>query len=91
LPYLVMSVSGIGIAAQVLFFPLNYILSRQLLMFLGLCFRFWNLVLIFLAIKVSSSLSNMKSFSIVAITVVIITIFTFAIGTFMDPYLFFLF
>ncbi|HEX9882453.1 MAG TPA: hypothetical protein VGA79_00665 [Desulfobaccales bacterium] len=91
LPYLVMSVSGIGIAAQVLFFPLNYILSRQLLMFLGLFFRFWNLVLIFLAIKVSSSLSNMKSFSIVAITVVIITIFTFAIGTFMDPYLFFLF
>lgn len=91
LPYLVMSVSGIGIAAQVLILPLNYILSRQSLMLLGLFLRFWNLVLIFLAVKVSSSLSNMKSISIVAITVLIITIFTFAIGTFMDPYLFFLF
>jgi len=91
LPYLFMSISCLGIVAQILFIPLNYLLSRRLLMTLGLFFRFWNIVLIILAVKISSSLSTIKSMFIVVVTVLIMTVFTFGIGTFLDPYLFFLF
>jgi ACR3 family arsenite efflux pump ArsB len=91
LPRLVMSVSAIGIVAHVIFFPLNYLIPFDILMYLGMIFRLWNLVLIFLAVKVSSSLSNKKSILIVVIPVLIMAVFTFGIGTFLDPYLFFLF
>lgn len=91
LPCLIMSVSSLGIAAQILFLPLNYILSKNILIVLGLFFRFWNLILISLAIKISASLSNINMVLIVIITIVVVTILSFGIGTFMDPYLFYLF
>jgi hypothetical protein len=90
LPTLVMSVSAIGIVAQGLFLPLNYIFPIKLLRILSIIIHLWNYVLISLALKVGSSLPFFKIIIILLIAMIIYTLSTFG-WSFMDPYLFFLF
>jgi hypothetical protein len=91
MPCMIIAVSGIGIVAQLLFFLLSYLLTKESLRHLGLIVYLWNFVLIFFAVKISSSLSYAKAFIIVLVPLGILAISPFGIWSFMSPYLLFLF
>ena len=91
LPLLIISISGMGIAVQVLYLPLYLIFSKDVLLYLTIFLGVWNLTLIMFAVKISSSLSYIKSISIVLMIVIINSIFTFGIGSNMAPYFLFLY
>jgi hypothetical protein len=91
LPSLILSISAIGLVAQILYLPLNYICSKNVLLYLTICLVLWNLTLIMLSVKISSSLSYTKSVCIVVIIIIINMICTFGIGSSMAPYLEFMY
>jgi hypothetical protein len=91
MPCMIIAVSGIGIVAQLLFFPLSYLLTKEFLRILGLIVYLWNFVLIFFAVKISSSLSYAKTFIIILVPLGVLSVSPFGIWSFMSPYLLFLF
>lgn len=91
MPYMLMAISSIGILGQVLFWPLHYLLTHDLLKILGLIFYLWNLTLIFLAVKIVSSLSYVKTSIVILIPLIVLGFSPFGIWSFMSPYFLFMY
>jgi hypothetical protein len=72
------AVNAVGLAAQVVFFPLRYMLSPQVLLVLYLILFFWVSVLDVLGVKTTAAISTRKAVVAFIIPAIILTL---AIGS----------
>lgn len=86
---MLMALSVLGIIGQPIYLLLNYLSAHNALRIFSILISIWNWSLIFLAVKVSSSLSYKKIALILLIPFIIIGISPLGPWSFMSPYLLF--
>ena len=86
---MLMALSVLGIIGQPIYLLLNYLSAHNALRIFSILISIWNWSLIFLAVKVSSSLSYKKIALILLIPFIIIGISPLGPLSFMSPYLLF--
>jgi len=85
------AVSSIGLVAHALFYVLGYLVSKDVLTTIATFIYVWNLILVFLAVKIGSVISFGKALVVTLIPLAIFALSPFGIWSFMSPYLLFLF
>jgi|GEM_PF-6719707 len=89
LPYMLMAISVIGLLCQILFLPLNYLLPHDSLKLILVAFYIWNLILIFIAIRIAGLLSYAKTTVVLLMVIIVFFISPFGLWSFMTPYFLF--